>query len=154
MKEKSKTEDSNFSLYFCRAKTLLFGICELPFNFMSIIAGPCNNFKDYIAFIEGRHTHMKLLEVNWKEKGFHSLPELSHCKLFFSAKYLSRGLGSRACCQGWLSLLIVLIKKPNSLPESLAHNFFPLFKISTLVFICRSSHVGATGVYFTEKLIG
>ncbi|XP_036302044.1 lysophospholipid acyltransferase 1 isoform X6 [Pipistrellus kuhlii] len=46
-------------------------------NFMSVIAGPCNNFKDYIAFIEGRHIHMKLLEVNWKEKGFHSLPEPS-----------------------------------------------------------------------------
>uniref|UniRef100_A0A673TK34 Membrane bound O-acyltransferase domain containing 1 n=1 Tax=Suricata suricatta TaxID=37032 RepID=A0A673TK34_SURSU len=46
-------------------------------NFMSVIAGPCNNFKDYIAFIEGRHTHMKLLEVNWKQRGFHSLPEPS-----------------------------------------------------------------------------
>ncbi|XP_015442774.1 lysophospholipid acyltransferase 1 isoform X3 [Pteropus alecto] len=46
-------------------------------NFMSVIAGPCNNFKDYIAFIEGRHTHMKLLEVNWKQKDFHSLPEPS-----------------------------------------------------------------------------
>ncbi|XP_036111947.1 lysophospholipid acyltransferase 1 isoform X1 [Molossus molossus] len=46
-------------------------------NFMSVIAGPCNNFKDYVAFIEGRHIHMKLLEVNWKEKGFHTLPEPS-----------------------------------------------------------------------------
>ncbi|XP_025773105.1 lysophospholipid acyltransferase 1 isoform X4 [Puma concolor] len=44
---------------------------------MSVIAGPCNNFKDYIAFIEGRHTHMKLLEVNWKQRGFQSLPEPS-----------------------------------------------------------------------------
>ncbi|XP_036767650.1 lysophospholipid acyltransferase 1 isoform X2 [Manis pentadactyla] len=43
-------------------------------NFMSVIAGPCNNFKDYLAFIEGRQTHMKLLEVNWKQKGLHSLP--------------------------------------------------------------------------------
>ncbi|XP_014722843.2 lysophospholipid acyltransferase 1 [Equus asinus] len=46
-------------------------------NFMSVIAGPCNNFKDYVDFIEGRHIHMKLLEVNWKQKGFHSLPEPS-----------------------------------------------------------------------------
>uniref|UniRef100_A0A8C2ULX4 Membrane bound O-acyltransferase domain containing 1 n=2 Tax=Chinchilla lanigera TaxID=34839 RepID=A0A8C2ULX4_CHILA len=46
-------------------------------NFMSVIAGPCNNFKDYVAFIEGRHIHMKLLGVNWKHKGFHSLPEPS-----------------------------------------------------------------------------
>lgn len=43
-------------------------------NFMSVIAGPCNNFKDYLAFIEGRQTHMKLLEVNRKQKGLHSLP--------------------------------------------------------------------------------
>uniref|UniRef100_A0A8C0TM73 Membrane bound O-acyltransferase domain containing 1 n=1 Tax=Canis lupus familiaris TaxID=9615 RepID=A0A8C0TM73_CANLF len=46
-------------------------------NFMSVIAGPCNNFKDYIAFIEGRHIHAKLLEVNWKQRGFHNLPEPS-----------------------------------------------------------------------------
>lgn len=46
-------------------------------NFMSVIAGPCNNFKDYIAFIEGRHIHTKLLEVNWKQRDFHSLPEPS-----------------------------------------------------------------------------
>nr|XP_037861672.1 lysophospholipid acyltransferase 1 isoform X2 [Chlorocebus sabaeus] len=46
-------------------------------NFMSVIAGPCNNFKDYVAFIEGKHIHMKLLEVNRKQKGFHSLPEPS-----------------------------------------------------------------------------
>ncbi|XP_064219099.1 lysophospholipid acyltransferase 1 isoform X2 [Aotus nancymaae] len=46
-------------------------------NFMSVIAGPCNNFKDYVAFIEGKHIHVKLLEVNWKQKGFHSLPEPS-----------------------------------------------------------------------------
>ncbi|KAF7478578.1 Hypothetical predicted protein [Marmota monax] len=44
---------------------------------MSVIAGPCNHFKDYVAFIEGRHTHMKLLEVNGKHKDFHSLPEPS-----------------------------------------------------------------------------
>lgn len=46
-------------------------------NFMSILAGPCSNFKDYIAFIEGRHVQMKLLEVNWKQKGYDRLPEPS-----------------------------------------------------------------------------
>uniref|UniRef100_A0A8D0HNV6 Membrane bound O-acyltransferase domain containing 1 n=1 Tax=Sphenodon punctatus TaxID=8508 RepID=A0A8D0HNV6_SPHPU len=46
-------------------------------NFMSIIAGPCSNYKDYIAFIEGRHVHMKLLEVNWKQKGYDRLPDPS-----------------------------------------------------------------------------
>ncbi|XP_038246283.1 lysophospholipid acyltransferase 1 isoform X3 [Dermochelys coriacea] len=46
-------------------------------NFMSVIAGPCSNYKDYIAFIEGRHMHMKLLEVNWKQKGYDRLPDPS-----------------------------------------------------------------------------
>ncbi|KAM9165058.1 lysophospholipid acyltransferase 1 isoform 1-T1 [Pangshura tecta] len=46
-------------------------------NFMSVIAGPCSNYKDYIAFIEGRHVHMKLLEVNWKQKGYDRLPDPS-----------------------------------------------------------------------------
>ncbi|XP_069469678.1 lysophospholipid acyltransferase 1 [Ambystoma mexicanum] len=46
-------------------------------NFLSILAGPCSNFRDYIAFIEGRHVHMKLLEVNWKGKDYDRLPEPS-----------------------------------------------------------------------------
>lgn len=83
-KEKSKSEDfSTFHFYFRRAKPSFLEYVSYLLNFMSIIAGPCNNFKDYIAFIEGRHTHMKLLEVNWKEKGFHSLPEPSPTVSFF-----------------------------------------------------------------------
>ncbi|XP_017200458.1 lysophospholipid acyltransferase 1 isoform X4 [Oryctolagus cuniculus] len=46
-------------------------------NFMSVIAGPCNNFNDYVAFIEGRHVRMKLLEVNWKQNTSCSFPEPS-----------------------------------------------------------------------------
>ncbi|XP_030067426.1 membrane-bound glycerophospholipid O-acyltransferase 1 isoform X2 [Microcaecilia unicolor] len=46
-------------------------------NFMSVLAGPCSNYKDYIAFIEGRHVHMKLLDVNWKQKGHDKLPDPS-----------------------------------------------------------------------------
>uniref|UniRef100_A0A8C9BUH0 Membrane bound O-acyltransferase domain containing 1 n=1 Tax=Phocoena sinus TaxID=42100 RepID=A0A8C9BUH0_PHOSS len=60
-----------------KAKPSFLEYVSYLLNFMSVIAGPCNNFKEYIAFIEGRHTHMKLLEVNWKKKGFHSLPEPS-----------------------------------------------------------------------------
>ncbi|KAJ8790510.1 hypothetical protein J1605_004483 [Eschrichtius robustus] len=60
-----------------KAKPSFLEYVSYLLNFMSVIAGPCNNFKEYIAFIEGRHIHMKLLEVNWKEKGFHSLPEPS-----------------------------------------------------------------------------
>uniref|UniRef100_A0A8C3KZE5 Membrane bound O-acyltransferase domain containing 1 n=1 Tax=Chrysolophus pictus TaxID=9089 RepID=A0A8C3KZE5_CHRPC len=43
----------------------------------STFSGPCSNYKDYIAFIEGRHVHMKLLEVNWKQKGYDRLPDPS-----------------------------------------------------------------------------
>ncbi|XP_068093066.1 lysophospholipid acyltransferase 1 [Hyperolius riggenbachi] len=37
-------------------------------NFMSVLAGPCSNFQDYVAFIEGRHIRLKLQEINFKEK--------------------------------------------------------------------------------------
>ncbi|EDL98378.1 rCG43955, isoform CRA_c [Rattus norvegicus] len=60
-----------------KVKPSLLEYLSYHLNFMSVIAGPCNNFKDYVAFIEGRHIHMKLLEVNWKERGFQSLPEPS-----------------------------------------------------------------------------
>uniref|UniRef100_F6WIK0 Membrane bound O-acyltransferase domain containing 1 n=1 Tax=Monodelphis domestica TaxID=13616 RepID=F6WIK0_MONDO len=46
-------------------------------NFLSVIAGPCSSYKDYVAFIEGRHIHMKLLEMNWKQKGYSSFPNPS-----------------------------------------------------------------------------
>ncbi|XP_073081124.1 lysophospholipid acyltransferase 1 isoform X4 [Manis javanica] len=60
---------------FCRrVKPSFLEYMSYLLNFMSVIAGPCNNFKDYLAFIEGRQTHMKLLEVNRKQKGLHSLP--------------------------------------------------------------------------------
>lgn len=37
-------------------------------NFMSVLVGPCSNFQDYIAFIEGSHIRSKLKEVRLKEK--------------------------------------------------------------------------------------
>ncbi|ETE68526.1 Lysophospholipid acyltransferase 1, partial [Ophiophagus hannah] len=46
-------------------------------NFMSIIAGPCSNFKDYIEFIEGRHVQMKLLKVSWKQRNCDRFPDPS-----------------------------------------------------------------------------
>ncbi|XP_063779311.1 lysophospholipid acyltransferase 1 isoform X2 [Pseudophryne corroboree] len=46
-------------------------------NFMSILAGPCSNFQDYIAFIEGRHVQRKFLEDNSIEKGYATFLEPS-----------------------------------------------------------------------------
>ncbi|XP_010209626.1 PREDICTED: lysophospholipid acyltransferase 1 [Tinamus guttatus] len=60
-----------------KTKPSLLEYLSYLLNFMSIIAGPCSNYKDYIAFIEGRHVHMKLLEVNWKQKGYDRLPDPS-----------------------------------------------------------------------------
>lgn len=78
MEENLKTGNIlTFYFYFHRVKPSFLEYLSYLLNFMSVIAGPCNNFKDYIAFIEGRHTHMKLLEVNRKQKDFHSLPEPS-----------------------------------------------------------------------------
>lgn len=78
---KEKSQDwrlfTFFSCYFHRVKPTFLEYLSYLLNFMSVIAGPCNNFKDYIAFIEGRHIPTKLLEVNWKQRGFHSLPEPS-----------------------------------------------------------------------------
>ncbi|XP_036205639.1 lysophospholipid acyltransferase 1 isoform X4 [Myotis myotis] len=82
-------------------------------NFMSVIAGPCNNFKDYIAFIEGRHVHMKLLEVNWKEKGSHSLPEPS-----------PTGAVIRKLCVTGVSLLLFLTLTKTFPVTSLADDWF------------------------------
>ncbi|KAM3928473.1 lysophospholipid acyltransferase 1 [Leptodactylus fuscus] len=36
-------------------------------NFMSILAGPCSNFKEYVGFIEGRHIQSRLLIDKGKE---------------------------------------------------------------------------------------
>ncbi|XP_069814036.1 lysophospholipid acyltransferase 1 isoform X2 [Dendropsophus ebraccatus] len=36
-------------------------------NFMSILAGPCSNFNEYVGFIEGQHLRSKLLEVKGKK---------------------------------------------------------------------------------------
>ncbi|ELW68751.1 Lysophospholipid acyltransferase 1 [Tupaia chinensis] len=62
---------------FSGAKPSFLEYVSYLLNFMSVIAGPCNHFKDYVAFIEGRHIHMKLLEVNWKQKGVPGGPEPS-----------------------------------------------------------------------------
>lgn len=60
-----------------KAKPSFLEYVSYLLNFMSVIAGPCNHFKDYVAFIEGRHIYMKLLEVNWKQKGVPGGPEPS-----------------------------------------------------------------------------
>lgn len=76
---------------FYRTRPSLLEYLSYLLNFMSIIAGPCSNYKDYIAFIEGRHVHMKLLEVNWKQKGYDRLPDPSPTVSFKMTKIDCKG---------------------------------------------------------------
>ncbi|XP_036446325.1 lysophospholipid acyltransferase 1 [Colossoma macropomum] len=49
-------------------------------NFMSILVGPCSNYKDYIEFIEGRHVQSKLRrlqEGSPEQNGWDALSEPS-----------------------------------------------------------------------------
>lgn len=81
---------------FHRTRPSLLEYLSYLLNFMSIIAGPCSNYKDYIAFIEGRHVHMKLLEVNWKQKGYDRLPDPSPTVSFKMTKIYGKGQESTA----------------------------------------------------------
>ncbi|XP_013921807.1 PREDICTED: lysophospholipid acyltransferase 1-like [Thamnophis sirtalis] len=60
-----------------RTRPSLLEYLSYQLNFMSIIAGPCSNFKDYIDFIEGRHVQMKLLKSGWKQRSCDSFPDPS-----------------------------------------------------------------------------
>ncbi|XP_042317141.1 lysophospholipid acyltransferase 1 isoform X2 [Sceloporus undulatus] len=60
-----------------KRKPSLLEYLSYQLNFLTVLAGPCSNFKDYIAFIEGRHIQMKLLEVNWKQRDCYRLPDPS-----------------------------------------------------------------------------
>ncbi|KAM3839528.1 lysophospholipid acyltransferase 1 isoform 4-T4 [Vipera latastei] len=74
-----KAEDLTFEQNQLAIKTRpsLLEYLSYQLNFMSIIAGPCSNFKDYIAFIEGRHVQMKLLKVSWKQRSSDRFPDPS-----------------------------------------------------------------------------
>ncbi|XP_048364323.1 lysophospholipid acyltransferase 1 isoform X1 [Sphaerodactylus townsendi] len=74
-----KAEDlsSEQSQLAVKIRPSLLEYLSYQLNFMSILVGPCSNYKDYIAFIEGKHVQMKLLEVNWKPNWHDKLPEPS-----------------------------------------------------------------------------
>ncbi|XP_038652899.1 lysophospholipid acyltransferase 1 isoform X4 [Scyliorhinus canicula] len=59
------------------ARPTLLEYCSYHLNFLGILAGPTSSYKDYIAFIEGNHIDMKLIEEHWKQKGIKKFPDLS-----------------------------------------------------------------------------
>lgn len=49
-------------------------------NFLSVLVGPCNNYKDYIDFIEGRHIRRRLSQHSGTcngQNGYDKLPDPS-----------------------------------------------------------------------------
>ncbi|XP_032869559.1 lysophospholipid acyltransferase 1 isoform X1 [Amblyraja radiata] len=59
------------------ARPTLLEYCSYHLNFLGILAGPTCNFRDYIAFIEGNHINMKLIEEHWKRRGYTKFPDPS-----------------------------------------------------------------------------
>lgn len=45
---------------FCSARPSLIEYLSYNLNFLSVLVGPCSNYKDYIDFIEGRHVGQRL----------------------------------------------------------------------------------------------
>lgn len=49
-------------------------------NFLSVLVGPCSNYKDYIDFIEGRHIHRRLRQHSGTcngQNGYDKMPDPS-----------------------------------------------------------------------------
>ncbi|XP_067857740.1 lysophospholipid acyltransferase 1 isoform X2 [Heptranchias perlo] len=59
------------------ARPTLLEYCSYHLNFLGILAGPTSSYKDYIAFIEGNHINMKLVEEHWKQRGYSKFPDPS-----------------------------------------------------------------------------
>ncbi|XP_069764066.1 lysophospholipid acyltransferase 1 isoform X2 [Narcine bancroftii] len=59
------------------ARPTLLEYCSYHLNFLGILAGPTSNYKDYIAFIEGNHINIKLIEDHWKQGGYTKFPDPS-----------------------------------------------------------------------------
>ncbi|KAG7470122.1 hypothetical protein MATL_G00136310 [Megalops atlanticus] len=46
-------------------------------NFLSVLVGPCSNYRDYVEFIEGRHIRNRLAGATSRQNGMGTPPELS-----------------------------------------------------------------------------
>ncbi|KAM8966947.1 membrane-bound glycerophospholipid O-acyltransferase 1 [Pelodytes ibericus] len=77
MSEKIKLLSSEQQKCCVKRRPSLLEYLSYHLNFMSVLAGPCSNFKDYVAFIEGNHIQSKLLDIHSKENGHHKLPNPS-----------------------------------------------------------------------------
>ncbi|XP_041041095.1 lysophospholipid acyltransferase 1 isoform X2 [Carcharodon carcharias] len=85
------------------ARPTLLEYCSYHLNFLGILAGPTSSYKDYIAFIEGNHIDMKLIEEHWKQKGFSKFPDPSPLPSAILAR--TRELPHSTCPHLYRSLL-------------------------------------------------
>ncbi|XP_062985848.1 lysophospholipid acyltransferase 1 [Elgaria multicarinata webbii] len=122
--EELTTEQNQLAI---KTRPSLLEYLSYQLNFMSIIAGPCSNYKDYVAFIEGRHVRMKLLEVNWKKRGHDKLPDPSPL-----------GAVLHKLCVTLVSLLLFLTLTKN----------FPVTYIVDKQFISKTSFLSRLGFLY------
>ncbi|KAJ6664475.1 hypothetical protein lerEdw1_007132 [Lerista edwardsae] len=122
--EELTTEQSQLAI---KIKPSLLEYLSYQLNFMSVIAGPYSNYKDYIAFIEGRHVQMKLLEVSWKQRGHDKIPDPSPV-----------GAVLRKLCITLVSLLLFLTFTKS----------FPVTHIVDNQFINKSSFLSRLGLLY------
>ncbi|XP_026149360.1 lysophospholipid acyltransferase 1 [Mastacembelus armatus] len=97
-------------------------------NFLSVLVGPCSNYKDYIDFIEGRHISTRLRQHSGTcngQNGYGKTPEPSPLKAVCQKLLI--------CCGCMLFFLIVT----RSLP--ITYNVDPLF-VSEAPFITRLTY--------------
>lgn len=83
----------------CSGRPSFIEYLSYNLNFMSVLVGPCSNYKDYIDFIEGRHISRRLRQHSSTcngHNGYDKTPDLSPrvCSLMRNsvAIYLKTGL--------------------------------------------------------------
>lgn len=64
-------------VFSCSVKPSLIEYLSYNLNFLSILVGPCSNYKDYVDFIEGRHISQRLKQHSGMCNGHSKTPDLS-----------------------------------------------------------------------------
>ncbi|KAA0702928.1 Lysophospholipid acyltransferase 1 [Triplophysa tibetana] len=122
-KQEKLTEDQR--RLAVHSKPSLLKYLSYNINFLSILVGPCSNYKDYLEFIEGRHVQSKLRSVkdaNSQQNGWDKIPEPSPVKTV---------INKLVVCVGCLLWFFIITK---AFP--IAYNVDPQF-ISEASFITR-----------------
>ncbi|XP_004077804.1 lysophospholipid acyltransferase 1 [Oryzias latipes] len=107
MCKKSEQLTSEQKLMAIRERPSLIEYLSYNLNFLSILVGPCSNYRDYIDFIEGRHISRRLKQHSGScngHNGYDKTPDLSPLNAV-CRKLL-------VCCGCMLTFLIVTRSLP------------------------------------------